>query len=97
MAYTGLPGYYGVDEEESETTLGFWYLFQEALWSCSPELDEDDDDPPSKMSGEQWNISRAVYSELVQILRRKVVWPDRKTLQGWPRGVLSFYSKSFGH
>jgi hypothetical protein len=32
LAFTGLPGYFGVDEEESEMTLGFWYLFQEALW-----------------------------------------------------------------
>jgi hypothetical protein len=28
LRYTGLPGYYGVDEEASEMTLGFWYLFQ---------------------------------------------------------------------
>lgn len=32
LAFTGHPGYFGVDEEESEMTLGFWYLFQEALW-----------------------------------------------------------------
>ena len=44
-------------------------------------------DPPSKMTGEQWNIAKAVYSELVQILRRKAVWPTTKILSGWPRGV----------
>lgn len=33
MTYTSLPGYYGVDEEESEMMLSFWYLLQEALWS----------------------------------------------------------------
>lgn len=33
LSFTATPGYYGADEEESETTLGFWYLFQEALWS----------------------------------------------------------------
>jgi hypothetical protein len=27
------PGFYGTNEDESETTLGFWHLFQEALWS----------------------------------------------------------------
>lgn len=31
--YTALPGYYGVDEDESEMTLSFWYLLQESLWS----------------------------------------------------------------
>lgn len=87
MAYTGMPGYYGVDEEESEMTLGFWYLFQETLWSSSPEYEEDDTDPPSRMSGEQWNVSRAVYSELIQVLRRKSVWPPKNILSGWPRGA----------
>lgn len=33
LSFTATPGYYGIDEEESESTLGFWYLFQEALWS----------------------------------------------------------------
>jgi len=33
LAYTGLPGHFGVDGEESELTLPFWYLFQEELWS----------------------------------------------------------------
>ncbi|KAI0686931.1 ARM repeat-containing protein [Cytidiella melzeri] len=86
MAYTGIAGYYGVDEEESEMTLGFWYLFQESLWSSGPDPDEDDADPPSsKMSGEQWNISKAVYSELIRVLRRKSVWPPKSVLQEWPR------------
>ena len=52
MSYTGLQGYYGVDEEESELTLAFWYLFQEALWSADYFEQEDDTDgsvpPPSK-------------------------------------------------
>ncbi|KAI0799725.1 ARM repeat-containing protein [Irpex lacteus] len=86
MAYTGIPGYYGVDEEESEMTLGFWYLFQESLWSSGPDPDEDEDEPPSsKLSGEQWNVSKAVYLELIQVLRRKSVWPPKNVLQGWPR------------
>ncbi|KAI0087502.1 ARM repeat-containing protein [Irpex rosettiformis] len=85
MAYTGIPGYYGVDEEESEMTLGFWYLFQESLWSVGPDPDEDEEDSSSELSGEQWNISKAVYSELIQVLRRKSVWPPKDVLQGWPR------------
>ncbi|THG94418.1 hypothetical protein EW026_g7050 [Hermanssonia centrifuga] len=84
LAFTALPGYYGVDEEESEMTLGFWYLFQEALWSTDPEYNEDDEAPP-RAQGEQGNISRAVYSELVQALRRKVVWPEKNILQPWAR------------
>ncbi|KAI0341153.1 ARM repeat-containing protein [Trametopsis cervina] len=87
MAYTGITGYYGIDEEESEMTLGFWYLFQETLWSSGPDPDESDGaEPPSmQMNSEQWTISRAVYSELIQVLRRKVVWPPKNVLQGWPR------------
>lgn len=32
LIYTGFPGWYGIDEEESEVTLNFWYLLQESLW-----------------------------------------------------------------
>jgi hypothetical protein len=32
LLYTGFPGWYGIDEQESEMTLGFWYLLQESLW-----------------------------------------------------------------
>jgi hypothetical protein len=32
LLYTGFPGWYGINEEESEMTLGFWYLLQESLW-----------------------------------------------------------------
>lgn len=89
MAYTGIPGYYGADEEESEMTLGFWYLFQETLWSTGPDYDdESEEDPSSRLNGEQWSVSRAVYSELIQVLRRKSVWPPKSVLQGWPRGAL---------
>lgn len=31
--FTALPGNYGLYEEESERMLGFWYLFQEVLWT----------------------------------------------------------------
>ncbi|KIP05962.1 hypothetical protein PHLGIDRAFT_36173 [Phlebiopsis gigantea 11061_1 CR5-6] len=87
MAYSALPGYYGVDEEESEGTLGFWYLFQEALWEGDPEYDSDTSTPPStnKREGEQMTIAKAVYSELAKVLQRKVTWPPSDVLQGWPR------------
>lgn len=87
MAYTALPGYYGVDEEESEMTLGFWYLFQEALWSSDPDYESDAEELPTKRhDGEQWTIAKAVYSELIKVLQRKATWPERSTLQTWPRG-----------
>ncbi|KAF4611624.1 hypothetical protein D9613_003989 [Agrocybe pediades] len=90
LAYTGLPGYYGVDEEESEMTLGFWYLFQEALWSTDFYLEDGADDrspaPPDAVDGseaKQVTLAKAVFTELVKVLRRKVVFPPPGT--GWSR------------
>ena len=91
LAYTGLPGYYGVDEEESEMTLGFWYLFQEALW-CTNYYSEDGDEarssaPPDTGDGgeaQEVSMAKAVYSELVKVLRRKVAFPPAGS--GWLRG-----------
>ncbi|KAG1744571.1 armadillo-type protein [Suillus paluster] len=74
LKYTGLPGYYGVDEEASEMTLGFWYLFQESLWSVErvvPSLVDVEEK-------EQWAVVNAVYVQLVEVLRRKVMWPDQQ-------------------
>ncbi|TFK48147.1 ARM repeat-containing protein [Heliocybe sulcata] len=100
LAYTALPGYYGVDEEESEMTLGFWYLFQEALWSVEyqfgfEEEEEDGVDDSDvvrerekerlerEQEKDQWTIAKAVYSELVTVLERKVKWPGRDELSRW--------------
>ncbi|CAL1698588.1 unnamed protein product [Somion occarium] len=87
LAYTSLPGYHGVDEEESELTLGFWYLFQEALWNTDAELDQGEVDAAEHIKAEkdQWIVAKAVYSELVKVLRRKVVWPPADVLRGWTR------------
>lgn len=97
MSYTGLPGYYGTDEEESELTLGFWYLFQEALWNIEYDTEheghvvgsgeEDQDDVQEKA---RITTARAVYSELVQVLRRKVTWPSKEVLKTWTRGEEKF-------
>ena len=94
LAYAALPGYYGVDEEESELTFNFWYLFQEALWSAEYEQefefgDGDVNAPPGtdKTEQAQWRVAKAVYLELVQVLRRKVVWPEAVTLRTWNRGA----------
>lgn len=95
MAYTALPGHYGVEEEESEMTLGFWYLFQEALWGGDLEYDSDSSIPPAnKREAEQMNVAKAVYSELMKVLQRKVTWPPKSELQTWPKGEI--YVESCG-
>jgi len=98
LAYTGLPGYFGMDEEESEMTLPFWYLFQEALWSTDFYISRDGDgdgdgdgDEEVVASKEdvhaaQVGMAKAVYSELVRVLRRKVVFPVQGN--GWSKGSL---------
>lgn len=92
LGYTGLPGCFGVDEDESEMTLGFWYLFQESLWSV--EYDDVDDDkgsvpPADTEERNRMVLVNAVYVELVKILRSKVAWPPQSILNGWPKGGLS--------
>ena len=94
LAYTGLPGFYGVNEDESEMTLGFWYLFQEALWSTPSDEDTWEEEAGTRFDvmgekeKEHWIVVKAVYSELVMTLRRKVVWPGRDYLSGWTSGEL---------
>ncbi|KIM23910.1 hypothetical protein M408DRAFT_248853 [Serendipita vermifera MAFF 305830] len=44
LIYTGFPGYYGIEEEDSEATLGFWYLLQESLWEVVEIGNEDDEE-----------------------------------------------------
>ncbi|KAF8124319.1 armadillo-type protein [Boletus edulis] len=91
LGYTGLPGYFGVDEEESEMTLGFWYLFQESLWSVEyDEGGEGDDEsgsvpPPDVEESNRLALVNAVYVELVKILRSKVAWPPQNVLSRWPK------------
>jgi hypothetical protein len=90
MSYTTLPGFYGQDEEESEMTLGFWFLLQEALWSTDYHFEElDEDVPRPDTDGAPWEMARAVYTELVCGLRKKVMWPDRNLQKAWTKGVLS--------
>lgn len=91
MAYTGLQGYYGVDEEESALTLDFWYLFQEALWSTDYFEDPDDDNPPPSTSDPvQVTMAKGVYIELVRILLRKVAFPPPPT--GWAKDQIDTFN-----
>jgi len=92
LAYTGLPGFYGIDEEESEMTLGFWYLFQEALWTVDFYAENGDADhtpppqgPDSSGDQKQLLIAKAVYMELINVLRRKAAFPPPGS--GWSRGT----------
>jgi len=80
LSFTALPGSYGVDEEESERMLGFWYLLQEALWAVEfpPEVE-------ATREKEMWTLAKAVYAELVAALRTKVRWPPPPT--GWAKGA----------
>ena len=81
LSFSALPGSYGVDEEESERMLGFWYLFQEALWAVEfPPASE-----PAPQEKEMWALAKAVYAELVAVLRNKVRWPTPPS--GWAKGA----------
>ena len=84
LSFTALPGYYGVDEDESEMTLGFWYLFQEALWNVDAPASEDGNRVDETREKDMWAVARAVYAELVSALRRKVKWPGPKNR--WAKG-----------
>lgn len=100
LGFTGLDGYYGEDEDESEMTLGFWYLFQEALWGTDYYFDQDGNGVEVDQDGvetwgkdgkekekERMDVAKAVYSELVQTLRRKVRIPPAELAARWPKGV----------
>ncbi|KAG6853077.1 hypothetical protein C0991_007007, partial [Blastosporella zonata] len=91
LAYTGLQGYYGEDEEESELTLAFWYLFQEALWTTDYYVEEGDESESSQADGseEVQAMAKLVYSELVRVLRRKVAFPGKGS--GWSKGSSCSY------
>ncbi|KAI0056845.1 hypothetical protein BV25DRAFT_1995352 [Artomyces pyxidatus] len=83
LAFTGWPGYYGVDEDESEMTLAFWYLFQEALWSVEIPAEQDSEHRDETKEKELWTVAKAVYSELAAALRTKVRWPPPPV--GWAK------------
>ncbi|TFK19652.1 ARM repeat-containing protein [Coprinopsis marcescibilis] len=90
LAYTGLPGYYGVDEDESELILGFWYFFQEALWTTDYEEEEAEDvPPPPRKEPIQVEMAKSAYIDLVQILRRKVAFPPQC---GWSKDQLEKFN-----
>ncbi|KAJ7600482.1 armadillo-type protein [Mycena floridula] len=79
LIYTGFPGYFGIDEEVSERAHGFWYHFQEALWS-----EDDSDDGTMPLDLETRNtVTKGLYVEVVVALRRKVMYPP--PAHGWSK------------
>ncbi|KAF8830638.1 hypothetical protein HHX47_DHR2001074 [Lentinula edodes] len=87
LAYTGFPGFYGADEDVSEMTLGFWYILQEALWNNDfyfPDGGETQAFQQSEM-GDQSGVAKALYVQLVQVLKRKITWPSSG--HNWSKGA----------
>ncbi|KAJ3726691.1 armadillo-type protein [Lentinula raphanica] len=65
LAYTGFPGFYGVDEDE-------------ALWNNDyyfPDGEEAESPQQSEM-GDQSGVAKSLYVELLQVLKRKITWPS---------------------
>ena len=99
LGFQSFPGYYGVDEEESELVLPFWYLLQEALWDASPSaaadqsFEELEDEPPTTtgvpphLDTADLDIAQALYTEVVAVLRRKATWPPQDQLRSWTKGL----------
>ncbi|KZS87157.1 ARM repeat-containing protein [Sistotremastrum niveocremeum HHB9708] len=105
LAYMGLEGYYGVDEEESEMCLGFWYLLQEGIWGADfvrgrfGDSEGNVDDEGGGDAKEQWKIATELYMHLIKILKRKVQWPPREELRGWmkdQRDKFNVYRRDVG-
>ncbi|KAG8959657.1 hypothetical protein FRC03_007658 [Tulasnella sp. 419] len=66
LGYSGFPGWYGIDEDESEMTLPFWYLLEEAILESDYTADSDES---------RWHTAKLVFAEAVATLARKVRWP----------------------
>lgn len=98
-----------MDEDESEMTLPFWYLLQEALWSVDTDTESgiyvrwdessgealdhpsgfgEDKDAHMRAHAAQVEMAKAVYSELVRLLRGKVAFPQPGN--GWSKGLFCF-------
>lgn len=66
LTMTSTPGTFALDEDISEGTLSFWYLYSEAI--CDSDL----------MSSEQAELERGKVHlrRLVSVLQQKCKWPD---------------------
>lgn len=99
LSFTGLPGWYGVDEDESEACMQFWYLLQEALWTIDLSYPVEDGDAWDRTEGRHWVFAADIYKEVAEVLRRKITWPRKEALREWTKGTQSlsfFYSTLTG-
>jgi hypothetical protein len=87
LAFSGLPGYFGADEDTSEQALPFWYQLQESLWEDEGEEhgEDESDQAVQQAEAERMNLVKQVYIELVKVLRRKVTFPGPGQ-QPWAKG-----------
>jgi hypothetical protein len=92
LDFTGLPGWFGVDEDESEACMPFWYLLQEALWSIDFSNPAESGDGWDRAEGRHWAFAAQIYKEVQEVLRRKVTWPRKDVLKGWSKGIYNDFS-----
>lgn len=86
LAFVGLPGHFGIDEETSDQALAFWFELQESIWDGD---DGDEDQQEGGGEAEKMVVMKAVYVELVKVLKRKVTIP-LPGKQNWTKGMPIF-------
>ncbi|PVF99237.1 ARM repeat-containing protein [Serendipita vermifera] len=72
LLYTGFPGWYGIDEQDSEMTLSFWYLLQESLWEVG-EGGEDDDEWAEVIEAE---TGKAIQNAIDEVNRTSGIYVE---------------------
>ncbi|KIJ41891.1 hypothetical protein M422DRAFT_68108 [Sphaerobolus stellatus SS14] len=89
LGFTGLPGWFGIDEDESDTCMQFWYLLQESLWAVDYSTTDGADGgwerSEGDVEGKNWEVAAEIYKEVVEVLRRKITWPKREDLSTWTK------------
>jgi hypothetical protein len=101
LGFTGFPGWYGVDEFESDVrvveilTLTVVHLVCSQMtisfWVYFGEAVLD-----SNWNGDEDNsmmqTARSILLQLVRVLQKKCTWPPQEELQTWTKGSFLFYS-----
>ncbi|GJJ09063.1 hypothetical protein Clacol_003285 [Clathrus columnatus] len=96
LGYTGFPGWFGVDEEDSELCLAFWYLLQESLWSVDFANDVEADENKSQLievEEKEMQIANEIYTQLVGVLKRKITWPPKAILSQWSKDQVDRFAQ----
>lgn len=97
LGFTGFPGWYGVDEFESDVSVNsLFYLFafddlQDAKMTTSFWVYFSEAILDSDWNGDESNAmmqtAHDILVQLVTVLRRKCSWPPQEELRGWTKGV----------